>query len=79
MKHAGWTDVHHALHGYYEAYSAHRFLGRDYHPKKTPAQIDYIFTHGQALKTTGAVFLKDDVAGKYPSDHYFLMATLRMD
>ena len=47
--------------------------------KKTPAQIDYIFTHGQALKATGAAFLKDDVAGKYPSDHYFLMATLRMD
>lgn len=79
MKDAGWTDVHHILHGYYEAYSAHRFLGRDYHPKKTPAQIDYIFTHGQALKATGAVFLKDDVAGKYPSDHFFLMATLRMD
>lgn len=79
MKEAGWTDVYHTLHGQYEAFTTHRFIGREYHPKKTPVQIDYIFTHGGKWKIRDAHFVKDDVNGKYPSDHFFLVATLEMD
>lgn len=75
----GWADVYRLLNGHYESFSAHRFLGRDYHPKKTPAQIDYIFTHGTGVRAAEARFIKDDVGGKYPSDHFFLLATIEVE
>lgn len=75
----GWADVYRFLNGHYEDFTAHRFLGCDYHPKKMPAQIDYIFTHGTGIKAKEAKFVKDNVDGKYPSDHFFLMATLEIE
>lgn len=75
----GWADVYRLLNGHYESFSAHRFLGRDYHPKKTPAQIDYIFTQGTGVRAAEARFIKDDVGGKYPSDHFFLLATIEVE
>lgn len=78
MKEWGWTDVYHLLHGVYEPFSTHRFQGTSYHPKKTPAQIDYIYIHGEKIGVVDAHFIRENINGKYPSDHFFLMTTLKM-
>lgn len=76
MQKWGWKDAYHSFNGKYEDFSGHRFLGRSYQPKRTPVQIDYIYTHGGNVKVLDAHFIKDDVKGKYPSDHFFLFCSL---
>ena len=71
---AGWRD---ACEGFPEAGPEHR----TYHgfganpPDDCPERIDWIFTRGP-LRAMHAEIVRDTPGGRYPSDHYFVLADL---
>lgn len=72
----GWKDSYTVLHGQTEpGYTVHQFKGEHYEKKATGKKIDFIFTHGP-VQPTEASIIKDNKNGHYPSDHYFVSATL---
>jgi endonuclease/exonuclease/phosphatase family metal-dependent hydrolase len=72
----GWADTYTNLHGSAEpGYTAHQFLGEKYIPKGDGKKIDFIFMKGSG-KATSSEIIKDKVGGRYPSDHYFLSASI---
>ena len=71
----GWTDTYAAVHDG-EANPGpthHRFLGSDYAGGQ--GKIDWIFVRG-GLQPEHAVIIDTEEGGRYPSDHYFLSATV---
>lgn len=77
LKTGGWNDTIEALHGLADpGYTYHGFKGRE---RKSEAgrRIDWIFTRGD-LRTLAAGVIRDGKAGRYPSDHYFMSATLQL-
>lgn len=76
LKEGGWQDTHAAVHGPKDpGYTFHGFLGE--RREKKGNKIDWIFTRGD-VKTTATKIIRDGRDGRYPSDHYFLSATLRL-
>jgi endonuclease/exonuclease/phosphatase family metal-dependent hydrolase len=78
---AGWTDSYAAVHGPDEpGFTAHAFLGSGYAARQRPGpvgKIDFIFVRGNTAVEDAAI-IKDDRDGRYPSDHYFVSARLRL-
>jgi len=80
LKESGWKDTYEAVHGPKDpGFTAHGFLGVNA-PAKRPdgsekSRIDWIFTRGP-LKATGAEVIRDAKEGRYPSDHFFMLADL---
>ncbi len=78
VKAQGWTDSYTALHGDNEpGYTVHQFKGDRYEKKDRGKKIDFVFSKG-VVKPVAAEIIRDHVAGKYPSDHYFVSATVRL-
>lgn len=81
---AGWTNTYAVVHGPEDpGYTFHGFKGKErFGPNPTPEQkgkrIDWILTHGP-ITTTDAGILRDSRKGHYPSDHYFMSATIQLD
>lgn len=75
----GWTDWYDVLHNGVEfGYTAHNFYG-DNRPKKGKmGRIDYIMTKGP-LKAVSCEVLKDCPKGIWPSDHYFMLAEIKLE
>lgn len=71
---AGWTDTWTALHGPDDpGRTYHAFIGDK--NTKPGGKIDFIFCNNQ-LKPTASKIIRDNRAGRYPSDHYFVSADL---
>ena len=79
---AGWKDTYEAVHGCDEAgHTFHRFRGADYPSDKeslarypeTINKIDWLFYKGP-VKVSAAEIIRDCIAGRFPSDHYFVSA-----
>ncbi|MBB5439827.1 endonuclease/exonuclease/phosphatase family metal-dependent hydrolase [Pedobacter sp. AK017] len=69
---AKWKDTYTTLHGEAEpGYPVHQFQGENY--AKKGKKIDFIFCKGEVTAQSAGI-LKDNVKGKYPSDHYFVSA-----
>ncbi len=72
----GWHDTYAALHGPADpGFTFHGFLGDRRQAKGKGNKIDWIFTRGD-VETLGAEIIRDGRNGRFPSDHYFLSATL---
>ncbi|MCE9613805.1 MAG: endonuclease/exonuclease/phosphatase family protein [Lentisphaerae bacterium] len=72
----GWTDTYGAVHGSQEPGDTfHEFLGRGC--TKSLGRIDWIFMRG-ALRVQAAAIVIDAPAGRHPSDHYFVSATVAL-
>jgi endonuclease/exonuclease/phosphatase family metal-dependent hydrolase len=72
----GWSDTFKANPSNVEAATVHEFLG-DKDPKKAERKkIDFIFTKGGNFKVLDSKVIKDNDNGFYPSDHYFVSATI---
>jgi endonuclease/exonuclease/phosphatase family metal-dependent hydrolase len=75
---SGWKDTYAAVHGPDDpGFTAHRFLGAARADDKTKPgrKIDWIFCRDGA-KTLAAEIIRDSRNGRYPSDHYFVSATV---
>lgn len=73
----GWIDTYETVHGAQEAgFTYHGFEGDGF--EATLGKIDWIFIKG-ALQTVGAQIIKDNIDGRYPSDHYFISAEVVLD
>jgi endonuclease/exonuclease/phosphatase family metal-dependent hydrolase len=77
MKDGGWIDTYAAVHGEVDpGFTAHRFLGPAYAKQaKRSRKIDWIFCRAGA-KTQAAEIIRDQRDGRFPSDHYFVSATV---
>ena len=76
FKAGGWLDTYGDVHGTEDPGPTHHgFLGAAY--AGSQGKIDWIFTRG-ALRPTRAEIVTASEAGRYPSDHYFLSATVRL-
>lgn len=77
LKEGGWQDTYAAVHGPKDpGFTYHGFLG-ERRESKNGKKIDWIFTRGD-VKTLATEILRDGRDGRYPSDHYFLSATLEL-
>ncbi len=72
----GWTDTYETIHGAEDpGPTGHRFLGSE--RAKEKGKIDWIFWRGQ-VEITAADIINDNENGRYPSDHYFISAEIRL-
>jgi endonuclease/exonuclease/phosphatase family metal-dependent hydrolase len=74
LKAGGWTDTYENVHGTEDpGFTYHEFLG----PKcnSAPGKIDWIFVRGE-VNVLEADVVRDSPAGRFPSDHYFVSATI---
>lgn len=71
----GWTELYEAVHGAREVGNTyHAYKGDAYRGKR--GRIDFLF--GRNVSALGASLVKDRVKGVWPSDHYFLVADIRI-
>ena len=71
---AGWKDTYKTVHGTDDpGHTFHEFQG----PEHTTdiGKMDWIFARGKT-QVTGAQVVTDTLNGRYPSDHYFVVADL---
>ena len=74
VRSGGWKESYEALHGEKEAgYTGHEFQGTHYEKGPSKGRIDYIWYRGTA-KPVQAAIIKDEVNGKFPSDHFFMQS-----
>ena len=70
----GWSDTYGAVHGNENpGQTHHAFLGRNH--TSAVGKMDWIFMRG-AFETSDAEVITDSSDGKFPSDHYFVSATI---
>ena len=74
LKKDGWKDSYAAIHGENDpGFTGHAFKGDDF--PKPGRKIDFIFSKGDVTALDSKI-IKDQLNGKYPSDHYFVSAEL---
>jgi len=82
VREAGWSCTYEAVHGPGDpGFTTHRFMGEGYPewlaPRKPPGRIDFIWSRGP-IRSVASHIIRDHRDGRYPSDHYFLAADLRI-
>lgn len=75
---AGWKDTYETVHGSGEpGYTGHGFKGPNRDKAKKNGKIDFVFFRGNA-QPLAAEIIRDSEDGRYPSDHYFVSADVRL-
>jgi endonuclease/exonuclease/phosphatase family metal-dependent hydrolase len=70
IRNSGWTDSYVQVHGEGEpGFTGHAYKGKAHTSKK--GKIDFIFSRGP-VKSTAAKIIRDEIGGRYPSDHFFV-------
>jgi endonuclease/exonuclease/phosphatase family metal-dependent hydrolase len=78
IKEAGWEDTYLAVNGPADpGFTGHGFLGPKHAEKSKKGKIDFIFGKGP-VKSRAASVIRDEVNGRYPSDHYFVSAEVSL-
>jgi len=83
LKSAGWLDTYAAIHGSKDpGFTFHAFFGPRY-PEERPGRknagkIDWIFCRGP-VEPLAAEIIREGRDGRYPSDHYFVSAEVKLD
>lgn len=76
FKAGGWTDTYGPLHGTEDpGHTFHEFKGPDY--KSAIGKMDWIFSKG-GIQAVDAAVITEARDGRFPSDHYFVSATLKV-
>ena len=74
LKAGGWVDTYGHIHGTEDpGHTYHEFRGSRY--DSAIGKMDWIFMRGQ-LQAIDAEIVMDSVGGRFPSDHYFVRATV---
>ncbi len=74
LRRGGFRDTYEAVHGAADpGHTFHRFEGPAFASRA--GKMDWVFVRGDA-KVLGAEVVSDAVEGRYPSDHYFVLADL---
>ena len=69
---AGWTDTYEAVHEVSNPCNTfHKFSGPQYEGNQ--GKIDWVFCRGN-VEVKGAEIVMDSEGGRFPSDHYFIIA-----
>ncbi len=74
LKAGGWIDTYCCVHGTENpGHTYHGFLGAKY--DSAIGKMDWILMRGR-MKAIDAEVITDSISGKFPSDHYFVSATV---
>jgi len=74
FKAGDWIDTYGCVHGTEDpGHTYHRFLGPEY--DSDVGKMDWIFMRGR-IKAVDAEIITDSIDGRFPSDHYFVGATV---
>lgn len=74
IKKSGWLDSYTKVNGDNEpGFTGHGFKGKSHTGIK--GKIDFIFSRGP-IKANASKIIKDEIGGKYPSDHFFISTEL---
>lgn len=74
FKAGGWIDTYGCVHGTEDpGHTYHEFLGPQY--DSAIGKMDWIFMRGR-MKAIDVEVVTDSINGRFPSDHYFVSATL---
>jgi endonuclease/exonuclease/phosphatase family metal-dependent hydrolase len=74
LRRGGWTDTYAAVHGTENpGHTFHGFRGPDF--VSDIGKMDWFFARG-AIAVTDAEVITDSESGSFPSDHYFVAATV---
>ena len=74
LKAGGWADTYGAVHGTKDpGHTYHAFLGPRF--ESDVGKMDWIFVRG-GIKPVDAAIIEDSDGERYPSDHYFVSATV---
>jgi len=74
FKTGNWMDTYGCVHGTEDpGYTFHGFLGPNF--ESTVGKMDWIFMRGR-MKAAEAAVVTDSINGRFPSDHYFVSATI---
>lgn len=74
---AGWVDTYASVHGPGEpGFTFHGFEGTAH--RTTLGKIDWVFVRG-SVRVLDAEIVRDSEGGRYPSDHYFVGATIEIE
>jgi endonuclease/exonuclease/phosphatase family metal-dependent hydrolase len=74
LKRGGWADTYAAVHGAENpGHTFHAFRGPSF--VSQIGKMDWVFARG-AVNVTAAEIVADARDGRFPSDHYFVMATV---
>ncbi len=77
LKQGGWRDTYGAIHGTEDpGHTFHAFSGPGY--AATKGKMDWIFRRG-AITPVDAEVITDADGDRFPSDHYFVSATVTAD
>ena len=77
FKTGGWSDTYRAVHGTENpGLTYHAFQGDQF--DRGIGKMDWIFAKG-AVKTIDAKIMTDSIDGRFPSDHYFISATIDIE
>ncbi|WP_346237520.1 endonuclease/exonuclease/phosphatase family protein [Niabella insulamsoli] len=67
-----WKESYETLHGEKEAgFTGHEFQGTHYTKAASKGRIDFIWYKG-ALQPLASRIIKDEINGRFPSDHFFI-------
>ncbi len=76
FKSGGWSDTYGAVHGTENpGFTFHQFLGPKYKSESGMGKMDWIFVKGK-IKARDAEIIKSSTGNRFPSDHYFVSATV---
>ena len=76
FRRGGWKDSYGAVHGTEDpGHTFHRFIGPKY--ESSVGKMDWVFTRGD-IEVVEAEVITDSRDGRFPSDHYFISATIQL-
>lgn len=74
FKAGDWIDTYGAVHETEDpGHTYHKFLGPEH--DSSVGKMDWVLARG-AVKVIDAAVIRDSVDGRFPSDHYFVNATM---
>lgn len=79
FKESGWRDTYETVHGSEgDGFTWHNFEGEALSSHRELGRIDWIFVRG-GVCVEEAEIVRDMECGRYPSDHYFVYADIRIE
>lgn len=76
LNNGGWVDTYQAVHGPKDpGFTFHQFEGPAH--KTNIGKMDWVFSRG-AIICSAAEIIDDSKDGRFPSDHYFVSATVEL-
>ena len=77
FKNNGWTDTYRIVHRTEDpGFTFHAFKGPGFADSSKCDKMDWVFVRGD-MNVVDAKVIDEDYQGRFPSDHYFVLAEVK--